>query len=577
MQLRHYQQDAVRATWDWLCDRSGNPVIVLPTGAGKSLVIAQLAKDALAFGGRVLIVAHRKELLEQNAAKVRALLPGVKVGAFSAGLRRWDSESDIVCAGIQSCWNKPHIFGARHLVMIDEAHLVSTKNEGTYRKFLNDLVSINPRARVVGLTATPYRTGEGVLCGPEKLFQGVSYEAKIPRLIAEGYLCPITSQPAEHEADTSKLHVRGGEFVAGELEQLFGDMALVREATAETVAKCRDRKSIIVFCAGVNHALSVAREIEKLTGEHVGVVTGESTDLERAGALAGFRNGITRWLVNVDVLTTGFDAPNIDAIAVLRATCSPGLFAQICGRGFRLHPSKKDCLILDFGQNVERHGPLDSERYGQQREKQATGEGGPEKLCPNCDSLVPVSCRECSCGFRFPAPKPSPRHEGEAGDAELLLAQQKPQRWLVEEVRCCKWTNKKTGSITLRVDYECQLDGASGNLTKEVVPEWVCLEHDGFAGRKAQEWWRLHCHIPAGSIDEAVDLWQAGCVDFPAWIETKKDGRFFRIVSRGAIERQDRDDALARWGGYCQGAAIEEREQQVVDPWAIESDDEIPF
>lgn len=569
MQLRDYQTEAVEATWRWLCDRQGNPVIVLPTGAGKSLVIAQLAKDAIEFGGRVLILAHRKELLEQNAAKVRALVGNVTLGAFSAGLRRWDAESEIVCAGIQSCWQKPHIFGARHLVIIDEAHLVSTKSEGMYRKFLGELVSINPQARVVGLTATPYRTGEGMLCGPDKLFQGVSYEAKIPRLIRAGYLSPITSQAADHEADTSGLHVRGGEFVAGEVERLFGDAHVVRDAVAETVAKCRGRQAVIVFCAGVGHAERVAKEIEVLTGERVGIVTGESSDLERGTALANFKNGSLRWLVNVDVLTTGFDAPNIDAIAVLRATCSPGLFAQICGRGFRLAPGKTDCLVLDFGQNIERHGPLDSERYGQTRERGESTGDAPSKVCPNCESRVAATARECSCGFRFPPPKPQPRHEGEAGTSELLLAQQKPQRWLVEAVNMSRWTNKKSGSVTLRVDYECQLDGREGNLTREVVSEWICLEHEGFAGRKAADWWRLHCVVPTASIEEAVELWRAGVVGSPRWIETKKDGRFFRIVARGEIERPDADEVEDR----LQAASQEAASTASADPWG----DGIPF
>ncbi len=566
MNLRWYQSDAVLRTWDYLCDKPGNPVIVLPTGAGKSVVIAKLAQDAIGFGSQVLILAHRKELLEQNSEKVRALLPGVKVGLFSAGLRSWDAESPVVCAGIQSCWQKASIFGARHLVLIDEVHLVSTSGEGMYRSFLDDLRVANPTSRLVGLTATPYRTGEGSLTGPEKLFQGVSYEAKIPALIREGFLSAITSRPAEHHADTSKLHVRGGEFVAGEVEQLFGDMALVKSAVAETVAKCVGRRSVILFCAGINHAESVAEELRALTGEQVGVVTGATLPLVRQAALRDFRGGALRWLVNVDVLTTGFDAPGIDAIAVLRATCSPGLFAQICGRGFRLAEGKADCLVLDFGENIKRHGPLDADDYGCRSPGKRGGEGdadAPKKHCPNCEQELHAAARECSCGFLFPPPKP--RHEGEAGSEELLASMAPPQKWIVEGVRMGLWVNKRKGTRTLRVDYDCQLDGSTGNLRHEVISEWVCLEHEGYAGKKAGDWWKARCLSPVETIEDAVELWQRGAVGCPLTITTKREGRFYRVVQYGPIEIPSEDE----W------REVETREEVFDDTW--EEEDWIPF
>lgn len=570
-QLRWYQSEAVTRTWDWLYENPGNPVIVLPTGAGKSLVIAQLAVDALGFGARALILAHRKELIEQNASKVRSLLPGVSLGIFSAGLRQYNADADVVCAGIQSCWKKAEAFGHRSLILIDEAHLVSTKDDGMYRAFLADIMSGNPSARVVGLTATPYRTGEGMLCGPERLFQGVSYEAKIPRLIEGGYLCKITSQAAEHSADTSGLHVRGGEFIAGEVEQLFGDSGLVRAACAEIVAKTHGRKSIICFAAGVGHAHSVAAELERLTSERVGVVTGDSNDLERAAHLASFKDGRLRWLVNVDVLTTGFDAPNIDAIAVLRATCSPGLFAQICGRGFRLHPAKQDCLILDFGQNVERHGPLDSENYGQTREKKPSVNGeAPSKICPNCHEVVLASRRECACGWKFPPPQLN--HDHQAGSTEILATYAPSQKWLVEEITFRSWTNAKKGTRTLRVDYVCQLDGAEGNLTRDTISEWVCLEHEGFPKRKAFEWWTARCAVAIGSIDEAVDAWKVGAVGHPEWIEARKEGRFYRITKYGPIEIPQAEDYRDELN------AVRAESEETDNEWAAwGSAEDIPF
>ena len=436
-----------------------------------------------------------------------------------------------------------------------------------YRSFLNDLRVANPSSRLVGLTATPYRTGEGSLTGPDKLFQSVSYEAKIPALIREGFLSPITSRPAEHSADTSQLHVRGGEFIAGEVEQLFGDMALVKSAVAETVAKCGGRRAVILFCAGVEHAESVADELRTLTGEQVGVVTGATLPLVRAKALQDFRSGALRWLVNVDVLTTGFDAPNIDAIAVLRATCSPGLFAQICGRGFRIAPGKADCLVLDFGENIKRHGPLDADDYGCRTPGKRGGKGdeseGPKKTCPNCQQELHAAARECSCGFLFPPPPP--RHGGEAGSEELLASMAPPQKWLVDGVTLGLWVNKQKGTRTLRVDYDCQLDGVSGNLTRDVISEWVCLEHEGYAGKKAADWWRARCLAPAETIEEAVELWRRGAVGCPTTLVTKKEGRFYRVVSYGPIEIPSEDE----W-------REEETREEAWDD-AREEDEWIPF
>lgn len=570
MNLRYYQSEACLRTWDWLCNNQGNPVLVVPTGGGKSLIAAKLAQDAIGWGSQVLILAHRKELLEQNAEKVRALLPGVKVGLFSSGLRSWDAESPVVCAGIQSCWQKASIFGSRHLILIDEAHLVSTSGEGMYRSFLGDMRVANPMARLVGLTATPYRTGEGSLTGPEKLFQGVSYEAKIPALIREGFLSPITSRPAEHSADTSRLHIRGGEFIAGEVEQLFGEQALVKSAVAETVAKCGGRRSIILFCAGIEHAESVADELRRLTSEEVGVVTGASLPMTRAESLKKFRSGALRWLVNVDVLTTGFDAPGIDAIAVLRATCSPGLFAQICGRGFRLAPGKTDCLVLDFGENIKRHGPLDADDYGCRTPgKRGGGEcdsDAPQKNCPNCQQLLHAAASECLCGFLFPPPPP--RHGAEAGSEELLAAMAPPQKWQVDGMALRLWTQKKSGSRTLRVDYDCVLDGVEGNLTRDTISEWVCLEHDGYAGTKAQKWWRERSQLPALTIEDAIDAWQRGAVGCPTTITTKREGRFYRITAYAGIVVPGEDE-------WRETQAVEESSDHVF--WESDEVDEVPF
>lgn len=531
MKARWYQSEAVDAAWVHLCSQPGSPVIVLPTGAGKSLCIAMLCQKAREFSGRIIVLAHRKELLEQNAEKIRSF--GLDVGIYSAGLKSRDTDHDVVLGGIQSVYDKAGEFGPRQLVLIDEVHLVPSDGEGMYQTFLKNLRELNPRCRMVGLTATPFRTGDGKLCRPDALFQRICYSAPIGKLIEEGYLCNLTTKAADASVDTSELHIRGGEFVSGEMAALFSDIAKIRVACAEVIAKTPGRKSTLIFCAGVQHAQTVAEVIQEITGEECGLVTGDTLPMERAALLRRFRIGELKRLCNCDVLTTGFDAPGIDCIAVLRATASPGLFAQICGRGLRISPNKTDCLILDFGSNVKRHGPIDDPQYGEQS-KGGKGNGdAPTKTCPNCEEPCALSARECGCGFTFP-PRELARHEGTAGEDAILAADIKPTHWIVEEVRMSR--HKKKGGTpddpdTLRVDYVCQpCAELNGNLTERTISEWICLEHGGFIRTKAFKWWSQRSNAEINDIDDAVAMFHRGAVATPTAISTKPDGKFLRIV-----------------------------------------------
>lgn len=534
-ELRWYQSESVAATWNHLCHQAGNPVIVLPTGAGKSLVIADLCREAIQkYRGRVIVLAHRKELLEQNAEKIRALLPDMDVGIYSAGLRSRDTEHDLVVGGIQSVFGKSHEFGSRQLAIIDEAHLVPHDGEGMYRTFLESLRSVNPRLRLVGLTATPYRLDCGPLCRADALFQTICYSAPVKRLIEEGFLCALTSSPAESSVDTSRLKLRGGEFVSQDAERAFDAAAVVNAACREIAIKTVGRKSILVFCSGVQHASHVAAQLAHITGDAVDIVTGETPPLERQSILTSFKKQYVRYLCNVDVLTTGFDAPCIDAIAILRATMSPGLFAQMCGRGFRIHESKQSCVILDFGENIKRHGSLDMPNYGMDEPKKGDGDA-PTKECPNCQAACPLGSIECyECGFVFPIRETDDeikaRHNATSSDGESVLS--KPRRWVVEEISMHVHRKKDSPSRTLRVDYLClPIESKGGNLEHQKISEWVCIEHDGYARLKAAKWWRVLSKSPfPEDIEDAIDLWKRGAVATVNHIETIRESKFLRIV-----------------------------------------------
>ena len=575
MILRDYQTTAVEAAWQALCNQIGNPVISAPTGCGKSLMIAELCRRAIEYGGRVIVLAHRKELLEQNADKIRRLLPDIDIGIYSAGLKSRDTDHAVIVAGIQSIYKKAHELGSRQLVILDECHLLPVDGDGIYQTFLGDLRKLNQRCRLIGLTATPYRLGDGKLCTPTGLLNHVCHKVGIKTLTEQGHLCRLVSAESKVRVDTSGLHHRQGEFLASEADALFA--GVTAPACAEIVELTRDRNSCLIFCSGVANAQAVAKLLGELTGERAECVTGETPPLERAAALRDFRDGRLKYLTNCDVLTTGFDAPCVDFIGVLRATESAGLFAQILGRGMRVDPSKQDCRVADFGQNLARFGPLDAETYGERIK--GTGKGGeqPMKVCPACGEEVAISAIECDCGWIFPREN-KPKHDDKATGGAILMADIKPQHWIVEQAHLSRHKGKEGKPDTLRADYTCQplhggpityvcptcgVDGEhitttvsagrynavllhceacgelvtqlpkNGNLSERIVSEWVCIEHTGFAQTKAKQWWSLRSISPfPESIDDAIELWQRGAVALSSSISTVPDGKYTKIIEQ---------------------------------------------
>ena len=532
-QPRYYQTAANNAAWDFLNNKAGNPLIVLPTGAGKSLVIAMLVEQAIEFGCRVVVLQHRKELIQQNAEKIQILLPKIKIGIFSAGLKSKQIEEDVICAGIQSVYRKAYSLGRRELILIDEAHLTSDDDDTMYGQFLADIKVGNPTQRVIGLTATPFRTGTGPLCGRNRLFQRICHESFTGDLIREGYLCEITNRPATATIDTSGIKLRGGEFIEQDAQRAFDTSDNVSAACVEIVAKCHDRHSVLVFSAGVGHAEHIVATLNNITTDAVGLITGETFPMERSATLADFKAGRLRWLVNCDVLTTGFDAPCIDAICVLRATMSPGLFAQIVGRGLRKHETKNDCLVLDFGENIKRHGSLDDRNYGRagvaagMSRSESAENNGRGKECPNCGLDVAARSAECGdCGFVFPV-----KHEATADTESEITGKALPRTLQVTRVTWAKHVKRGGGDAlpTLRIDYDCtQGEG----FMKETISEWVCIEHTGYAQTKAGLWWeaRSKTYCPQ-TVAEAITMLYANVCRHPATITTEMDGKYFRIKS----------------------------------------------
>lgn len=551
MKLRQYQQAAVDAVYSHLRDRDDNPVAVLPTGAGKSIVLAKIASDAVKlWNGRVLILAHVKELLEQNADKVRRLCPGVPVGIYSAGLKKRDTKTPVLVAGIQSIYKRACDIDPFDLIVVDEAHLISRSGDGMYRQFLSDCKIINPQVRVIGLTATPFRLDSGMICAPDHFLNHICYEIGIKELIRDGYLCPLISKAGVNRADFGGLHIRGGEFVGDEVESLMNDADLVMAACGEIVELTTDRKAVLIFASSVAHGLRVVEVLRDRYHIECGFVCGETPADERDALLARFRGESSdtlfdrkplRFLCNVNVLTTGFDAPRVDCVVMLRPTMSPGLLYQCVGRGFRLHLEKQNCLVLDFGGNIERHGPIDQIKP---KEKQARRSGEPPaKECEKCHALVACGYANCpQCGHPFPPPDREP-HDAQASEAGVLSGEVTDTEYDVHDVIYRihrKRDAEDDAPRCLRVDYMIGLNHWQS--------EFICVEHSGYARRKAEAWWRERCIHPCPTTaEEAIDLAEVGLLAVPESITVRSIAgqKYDRIIkqSLGGIPSEALEDA----------------------------------
>ena len=557
MNLRPYQQEAVEAVYEHLRTKKNNPCVVLPTGTGKSLVLAQIAKDAVTlWGGRVLILAHVKELLEQNADKIRRLCPDLPVGIYSAGLKSRNTEEPVIVAGIQSVYNKACDLDAFDLIMVDECHLIAPDGDGMYRTFLKDMKVINPRVRLVGMTATPFRLKGGLICKPENLLNEICYEAGLKEMIQQGYLSPLISRAGRAEADLSKLHIRGGEFIGDEIEAAMDTEHLVTAACREIVDLTKDRKSVLIFTSSVKHCMHVAEAIRGYSGQECAVVTGDTPAGERAEILDRFKGKAVpadlfgtpkpplKFLCNVNVLTTGFDAVNTDCVVLLRPTNSPGLLIQMVGRGTRLSPDtgKTNCLVLDYGGNIMRHGPVDMIRV---KDKTPGNGDAPAKKCPQCFALIHAAYARCPhCGYEFPPSQHSELTQHAARDGiisgEVFMDEYDVKKTYYEVHR--KRNAPDDAPSTMRIDYEVAF--------QTYKSEWVCPEHTGYARTKFIKWWKARAPewLPVpNSATEAVRLAREGYLAEAKKITVRSTaGEKFETITKYELgprpEREPGDD-----------------------------------
>jgi len=498
---RDYQIEAVNRTLDFLSLRSGNPLIGLPTGTGKALVIAGLIYRVMQHNPyrRVVMLTHVRELVLQNYEELLEVWPQAPVGLHSDGLKRRDCAEPIIFGSVQSYVSTikkvPTAFGHRDLLIVDEAHLIPPSEEGLYQQAIASM----PGVRIVGMTATPFRMKHGLLT-EGGVFEDFSFNMtgrdEFNWFIRQGYLAPLVPKGTRTKIDLSSVRVTAGEFNSKDLQEASNKELITIGAVKEMLELAGDRAKWLIFASGIAHVESVVEILDKFGVSSV-FSHSKVSKSENDAAVSAFKTDPSiRAMVNADRLTTGFNAPMIDMIAFLRATMSSSLHVQMLGRGTRPFPGKRDCLVLDFAGNVPRLGPINDPVLPRKPGERGAAQPAPAKYCDACGFLNHASARLCvACEAEFQMKVKFKTQAGEADIVSGLNQEELEETWEVSNVFYAKHVGK-TNIPSLRVTYS----GRNGTAS-----EFVFFEHKGFMRTKAMSWWfHRSQEAPPASVDECL-------------------------------------------------------------------------
>jgi len=529
MKPRDYQEYAVTSIIEYFSKgNAGDPVVAMPTGTGKSLVIAEFVKRVCTTwpGQRIIMLTHVKELIEQNYDKIMTIWPTAPAGIYSAGVGRKETQFPITYAGIQSIHRVAEQFQHVDLIMVDECHLIPKKSNTMYRKFINFLRKVNPQLKVIGLTATPYRVGMGMITDEDGLFTDICCDMceleAFNWFFDQGYLATLVPKATDTQIDLTGVGTQQGDYKQGDLQDATDQEYITKAAVDEmvTYAERENRKHWLIFGTGIEHVEHIVTELNERGVSATSVHSKMSSD-ERDANIKAFMDGEVTALVNNGILTTGFDAPFVDMLGILRATKSPGLWVQILGRGTRpffaegydlttqqgrldaiAYSEKPNCLVLDFAGNTKRLGPINDPVL-----PKAKGKGGgeaPVRECERCQTMFHASLQVCpECGMEYP---PEIKFKAKAASDQLIAKKKKDDSPIVEVFKVDLLTyNMRAGRMGkpgyIEVTYQC-------GLRRFKQP--LCLEHSGYAFKKACDWWRkatgVQDKVPH-TLDEAIERW----------------------------------------------------------------------
>lgn len=450
MILRDYQSEAIDAIWSEIIQNSA-ALCVMATGMGKTEVIIGLLQKSLIAKPtlRALILMDRIDLVKQTERRFKNALGPSLIGVWCGSLQRRELSAPLTIASVLSADVKR--FKKIDLIIVDEVHLMDQK-ESAYTRVINELQNQNHKLKVVGFTATAFRS-DGVIYGEGKMFSNICYQKTIQEGIALGVLCPPILKHTEHEFDTSQLRIRMGEYRAEDVDALVANTEKCTEQVEDALPKLHGRECIAWMCANIDHCNRVLNELVRLR-ENVTSVHSKQDRSTRDANLGAFMAGTFRHVVFVSILSTGFDHPPIDGIVLLRPTRSPVMYVQSVGRGLRPYKDKKNCLVLDYGNIVGQLGPLDNPKV---KGKKQDGDVV-LKICPQCKSYVSGGCITCpECEHEFP-PREEPEakltktHEENAQILSVPTPPPLPVTFISTDVYASMY-EAKSGNVCVKITY----------------------------------------------------------------------------------------------------------------------------
>lgn len=522
MQLRPYQLEALDKV---MADLRQKPYVLLqiPTGGGKTVVFSEIIRRWMTEypAMTIAVAAHRQELITQARDKLLTVWPegAFQIGLACAGAGRVDTSRPVLIGSVQTLARRA-LRRPIHLLIVDEAHRIpAVEAGGQYHSLIRRLVNLNPNLRVLGCTATPFRLGHGYIYGDEckagrtNIFPELNFQISLEELTAEGHLAPIRAKEgASIGSELARVKLTNGDYDPAELNSLLMRGVHIQSAVDAYEKYGESRNKVLVFAASIEHAEKLAAAFG-LAGHQAAAVHSQMADHGRKMVLRDFDQGGLKVLVNVGILTEGWDSPRVNLIMMCRPTKAPALFVQMIGRGTRLFPGKDDLLVLDLAENYKTHGEPSAPAI------RTPGQGGgeaPFKVCPECSALLPTSSLRCrDCGHQW---------EVWLVDEEVAPPMVEVKRPPAGLSRVVHWDAEgyvsQKGHYLLRLKILCRPGGE--------VKSFLDLEGAAsvYGRQKARAlWWQLSGgKEPPATVREAAA--RAGELRLPEFVTVAKKGNY---------------------------------------------------
>ena len=529
MDLRDYQKEALETLWGALM-HSNSGLCVMPCGCGKTEVMISVVKRALERMPefKCAVILNKISLVEQTERRFKKVVDSV--GVYCGSLNRLELGRSVTVASIQSV-HDIHIENL-NLVILDESHNVNSE-DGRFLEFITTHKSINPKFKILGFTATPFRTGAGPIYGKGLLFDRIDYKKDIKEMIEKGYLVPPRMKKVGAQFDVSQLKVQMGEFSQSQVNQLTEDEGKIREQVADAIPRMIGRKQVVWACSSIDHCELVNKVLIERLELSVRIHSKMNRD-ERKFSQDMFESGRARHLVFVTIVSEGYDHPPIDCVCLMRPIKSAVLYIQTVGRGLRLADSKSDLLVLDYGRVVETCGPLDDPNVDSGRNRKGIKEVKEQdeskemKFCKKCFEYVPKQTKVCPVCETVLIESKISNLTVAPSMAEILSKSKSilgPPRF-EKKVTAIDFDKYKSsqGNDCFRILYRCE-NSFSFLKTIETVPEYFVWNKNGgiFALKRRllelEVEWKL-------SLDELI---KSKPNKIPPRIVCYKDGKYTKV------------------------------------------------